>query len=137
MGQLTEPSGKYLKKTAMLLKRFDAVSVREKPMVEHLKRHYGRESAWVMDPVFLLGRERWEELARQAPPAAKGRIVSYILDPAAEKRKLLLDASSKLGLPLLNMVDIQKEEVDNLGRLNLPNTASFSLRTPSTASASP
>lgn len=54
-------------------------------MVEHLKRHYGRESAWVMDPVFLLGRERWEELARQAPPAAKGRIVSYILDPAAEK----------------------------------------------------
>lgn len=29
MGQLTEPSGKYLKKTAMLLKRFDAVSVRE------------------------------------------------------------------------------------------------------------
>ena len=122
MGQLTEPSGKYLKKTAMLLKRFDAVSVREKPMVEHLKRHYGRESAWVMDPVFLLGRERWEELARQAPPAAKGRIVSYILDPAAEKRKLLLDASSKLGLPLLNMVDIQKKEVDNLGRLNLPNT---------------
>lgn len=50
------------------------------------------------------------------------------------------------------MVDIQKKEVDNLGRLNLPNTmkeatlyewlgnilhCEFSLRTPSTASASP
>ena len=122
MGQLTAPSRKYLKKTAMLLKRFDAVSVREKPMVEHLKQHYGRESAWVMDPVFLLGRERWEELARQTHAAGNGRIVSYILDPAEEKRKLLLDASSRLGLPLLNMVDIQKAEADNRKKLNLPGT---------------
>lgn len=122
MGQLTTPSRKYLKKTAMLLKRFDAVSVREKPMVEHLERHYGCASTWVMDPVFLLGREHWEELARKTRPESRGRIASYILDPTAEKRSLLLDASARLGLPLLNMVDIQKAEVDNLKKLDLPNT---------------
>lgn len=122
MAQQFQPSEKYRKKTTQLLKRFDAVSVREQQMVEHLKQSFGQDSKWVLDPVFLPGHEFWTDLVKETTNKSKDKLVTYILDPSKTKRKLLLDASGKLNLPLLNMVDIQKANVDNAKKLDLPNT---------------
>lgn len=74
-----------------------------------------------MDPVFLHSREQRLKLAQPAEGAGNS-VVSYILDPTESKRKLLLDISSRLEAPLLNMVDIQKKEINNRELLNLPGT---------------
>lgn len=121
MAQQTVPRKKYLRKSSPLLKRFDAISVREQGMVSQLRRHFNCESTWVMDPVFLHDREQWLQLAEETE-GSDGAVVSYILDPTDSKRSLLLDASARLGAPLLNMVDIQREEINNRELLNLPNT---------------
>lgn len=121
MARHDKPSERYLRKISRLLKRFDAISVREQGMVDHLRKHFGCDSTWVMDPVFLHSREQWLKLARPAEGAGNS-VVSYILDPTESKRKLLLDISSRLEAPLLNMVDIQKKEINNRELLNLPGT---------------
>lgn len=121
MAEQNKPQKKCLKKNKLLLKRFDAVSVREKSLIGYLRRYFDCDSTWVIDPVFLLTKNQWMQLPRQTIKE-NIPIVSYILDPTDTKRSLLLDISSKIGKPLLNMIDIQKEEINNYKLLNLPNT---------------
>lgn len=122
MGQQDKPSKKYLGKNTRLLKRFDAVSVREQSLVNHLRKHFNCESTWVMDPVFLHAKTDWLKLTHHVDEQVTGSVVSYILDPSESKRQLLMDVSTQLDAPLLNMIDIQKPEVNNYELLNLPNT---------------
>jgi len=44
------------------IKRFDAISVREKSGVNVLKNTFGVKSKQIFDPVFYLNRKEWEEL---------------------------------------------------------------------------
>lgn len=80
MARHDKPSERYLRKISGLLKRFDAISVREQGMVDHLRKYFGCDSTWVMDPVFLHSREQWLKLAQPAEGAGNS-VVSYILDP--------------------------------------------------------
>lgn len=68
---------------AKLLKRFDAVSVREKSGVT-LAARLGREAVQVLDPTLLLGREGFEKLLPEDSGAAKTTLGAYILDTGAD-----------------------------------------------------
>ena len=74
-----------------LLKKFDAVSVRETSGVRMCSEWFDRDDAkHVLDPVMLLDVERYNTLAYQAGThPAKGKLVSYILDNDTHKQSVV------------------------------------------------
>ena len=74
-----------------LLKKFDAVSVRETSGVRMCSEWFDRDDAkHVLDPVMLLDVERYNTLASQAGThPAKGKLVSYILDNDTHKQSVV------------------------------------------------
>ena len=70
-----------------LLKKFDAVSVREENAVQLCDEWFEREDAvHVLDPVMLLDQKHYAGLAAEtAQRPAKGKVLTYILDESSEK----------------------------------------------------
>ncbi len=112
------------------IKQFEKISVRERQAVDICWEKFEKKADWVMDPVFLLDRLEWEELARKSKRTEKdilGKesdyILSYILDPSEEKRNILLEVSSHLNLPLINILHGKAHSFEKNNKiLNLPNT---------------
>lgn len=88
-------------------KRFDAISVREEFGVPLCQEMYGVEARKVVDPVFLLGRKEYEALAAHSDlQEEEPFIMTYILNPTPEKRKLCLEVQKRLGgIKLVNILD--------------------------------
>lgn len=104
------------------LQRFDHVSVREDSGVEILWNEYGVEGTQVLDPVFLLNQAEYDEILADATAKEDERyMLSYILDPTEETRKVLLSIAKKKNLKLLNMLDGRGDRQKNMEILNLPN----------------
>lgn len=73
-----------------LLKKFDAVSVREESGVQLCKEHFGVEAQHVLDPTMLLDKEDYIHLIESSNiPKSKGTLFNYILDETPEKRVLI------------------------------------------------
>ena len=89
------------------LSRFDAFSVREKSTVDFIKKSYGRDSEFVLDPVFLCDKSHYEKLAADYESDLKNQkyLFSYTLEPTEEKAKVLNKIGEKLGLPVHTISD--------------------------------
>ena len=73
-----------------LLKRFDAVSVREKSAVKICKEHFGVEAKHVLDPTMLLSVEDYKKLfIENKTPKSKGNLLVYILDDSFEIKQVI------------------------------------------------
>lgn len=85
-GQL-EFTYEQLERCSRLLKRFDAVSVREKDAVNICDEWLDYERARsVLDPVLLLGADDYRKVASKSTRRiCKGKALKYILDPKPEK----------------------------------------------------
>lgn len=85
-GQL-EYSYEQLEECSRLLKRFDAVSVRENSAVTVCDEWFDYDDAkFVLDPVMLLTKEDYHVIASSsARRPAKGKALKYIMDPTREK----------------------------------------------------
>lgn len=70
-----------------LIKKFDAISVREHSAIELLKNNLGRDDAvHVVDPTMLLSKEQYTRIsANEEIPKSKGNLKVYILDRTEEK----------------------------------------------------
>lgn len=78
------------KKCKKLLKRFDAISVREKSGVSLCKSHFEVEPEWVLDPTMLLTNVDYEYFFKNANiPVSKGSLLVYILDEIKEKKTII------------------------------------------------
>lgn len=80
-----------LERCSSLLKKFDAVSVREASGVRMCAEWFDCDTAsHVLDPVMLLDADVYRELAAHAPEhPAKGKIVTYILDKNRHKQSVV------------------------------------------------
>lgn len=80
-----------LEECSRLLSRFDAVSVREDAAVEMCAEWLDHEgSVHVLDPVMLLDADVYRSMARNAQiHGAEGCIMTYLLDPSAEKNHVV------------------------------------------------
>lgn len=87
-----------LERCSTLLKKFDAVSVRETSGVRMCAEWFDCDSAeHVLDPVMLLDSCTYKELASNASEhPAKGKLVTYILDNNPHKRSVA-EFISKVG----------------------------------------
>ena len=75
---------------------------------------YGVNAEWVLDPVFLLGREDYDALLCDTPgPEKEPYIAAYLLEPNEKKRNLCLQIQKELGgIKLVNIVDADLHEPD-------------------------
>ena len=90
---------KYKTKFYALIDKFDCVSAREKSLSEDINKH-GKEASVVLDPVFLLGSDRWKQLA-SGNNGIKHYILVYTLENNRELIKTVNRIQRETGLPLV------------------------------------
>lgn len=91
-----------------LMKRFDAISMREDDGVRICRDVYGVDSTQVLDPVFMVDPEKVYKplIDKSTHHEDEPFIAAYILDPTPEKREALLHVSEKLGgIKIINLLD--------------------------------
>lgn len=102
---------RYDRAFAALVSHVDAVSAREAEAVPYLQKFRSEPVTPVLDPVFLLGREEWQQV--EHPPAREG----YILLCATERDPSLYDYAHRLSqeknLPVVELRDIKEREEDD------------------------
>lgn len=87
-------------------RNFDAISVREDFGVESCRVKYGIEAVQVLDPVFLLKADEYEDLLPKRPMEEEPYIVAYLLTPSVEKREYCESLQKKVGgLKIIYIID--------------------------------
>ena len=106
------------------LRRFSAVSVRERFDVDILRENYGIKATLLFEPVFCLDKKYFDELADNSRLSEKEPyMLTYILDPTTQKREAIKFYSEKAGLKLINILDGSEARWQrNNERLGLPNS---------------
>lgn len=101
------PPQQFLNATYPLLKRFDAVSVREDYAVDIAKNFYGVNAVKIIDAVFLPEKETYFEAYKDADVKLpnKDYLLAFILNPSSEKRKQIEQIAKKLNLDILCIPD--------------------------------
>lgn len=85
-----EYSPELTSKCGALLRRFDAVSVRESSAVSLCKEHFGVDAHHVLDPTMLLDADNYTSLFQAAnTPVSEGDLMCYILDSSEQKSALI------------------------------------------------
>ena len=89
---LQETSKEKIEHMKNSLKSFDCISVREKSGVEICRDLFDVKAEWIIDPVFILDRAKWDELISDASGKILNQvqndvIVSYVLDTNKEYKK--------------------------------------------------
>ncbi|MDF9401268.1 polysaccharide pyruvyl transferase family protein [Vibrio sp. 1180_3] len=84
---------------SLLLKKFDAVGVREDSAVDLCKKHFDVVAEHVIDPTLLLDKEDYCQLVDQYnTPLSDGNMMVYVLDKSLEKQKIIQTVASKCNL---------------------------------------
>lgn len=97
------------------IKRFAAVSVREKSGVDLLQKYFGVEAKQVIDPVFLCDVKHYKKLCENVE-VPKGKIFAYILDPTKEKADAIKSVAGSMEKDIIAIPDkwMSKEHVDKI-----------------------
>lgn len=80
-----------------LIKKFLAVSVREKSSVQLVKDNLGVDAQWVLDPTMLLKKEDYVEVCKNVPERKEPFVFAYILDMTNEKQNMAELIAKKQG----------------------------------------
>lgn len=87
------------------LNELDAISVREKKSVSILKLLTDKKIDIVVDPVLLMTKKEWEDVARE--PERKGKyILCYLLGDSMEYRKAVDIFANSIHMPILTFPHI-------------------------------
>lgn len=93
-----EYSDDLTKRCKDLIRRFDAVSVREEDAVEQCARQFGVSAQCVVDPTLLLEPSDYDELMGGGDQLKRRiEVLCYVLDPAKEKREIVNRVGEVLG----------------------------------------
>ena len=82
-----------------LAQQFDAISVREASGIDLCKQYLGVDAIHGLDPTMLLVPDDYRALVlAEGEPESTGNLMTYILDPTAEKTTMARQVASALGL---------------------------------------
>ena len=119
----------HVTKAKNYIKLFDDISVREIQAVDICKENFGITPEWVIDPIFLVGSKEFERISKQSKKnisdivGDKDYIFVYILNPSEEKRKIILDLSERMGMPIICVLHGKAHSFEkNNAQMQLPNT---------------
>lgn len=100
--EITETAGDFLK-------RFDAISVREKSGIEVCRREFGVDAQQVLDPVFLCKKEVYEKAIQNIyDRVPKKYLLCYILDPSPEKEAAAKAIAEKEDLEIITILGMKE-----------------------------
>lgn len=94
------------------LKTFDFISVREKSGVEICKDLFDVKAEWIIDPVFILNKAKWDELINDATQNYSNKIISYVLDTNKEYKKAYKYLSKQHNADVVELAN-SNESVEN------------------------
>ena len=98
-GDLWEYTEKQTQLCKQLLKKFDAVSVREANGVELCNKYFDVEALQVLDPTMLLTEKEYCKLFQIAQtPKSKGTLLNYVLDRNENIDMLIAKIALEKGL---------------------------------------
>ena len=87
------------KETGRLLRRFDAVSVREKSGVDLCKQYWQVNASHVIDPTMLIPRNEYELLVRRGNvDKSMGNLLCYVLDENETTKVIIETLAEQKGL---------------------------------------
>lgn len=94
------------------LQSFDSISVREKSGVEICKDLFDVDAEWIIDPVFILDKEKWNELINNADKNIQKqikhkKIAGYIFDKNNKHTKALNYLSEKYKTGFIEFSDFK------------------------------
>ena len=99
MDNLSEYNEPQIEKCATLLKKFDAVSVREDTAVNLCKEHFGVDAVQMLDPTLLLTKDDYIGLfSNDTAVSSKGKMLVYILDNSERKDSICDSLASEINL---------------------------------------
>lgn len=94
------PNG-YKEHAKTLLKKFDAISVREDTGVDVARDNFELNVTHIADPIFLCNKKHYEELIKSSKlNISEDFILVYILDATPEKRNYIIELSRILNKKL-------------------------------------
>jgi len=93
-----EGNNKIEKEVKGLIKRFEAVSVREDKGVDICREKFDLEATHVLDPVFLLSNTDYIKLIDKKEPEEDNYIAFYFLNPDKFRKNLVLKTMSYRGI---------------------------------------
>lgn len=118
-GNISNCGAEFISKYGPLLKRLDAISVREDFAVDICKSDFGLESCQICDPVFLCDVDKYKKLADASKKKyPKKYVLNFLLDPNSDKTNVCAHVREKLGIAdYVNFTDLQKveEKVQDFG----------------------
>lgn len=92
-----------------LAQKFDAISVREASGVDLCKQYLEIDAIHVLDPTMLLDPDDYRALVLAAgEPKSTGNLMTYILDPTAEKTSVVRQVASALELQTFTVMPPKK-----------------------------
>ena len=108
-----EYTPKQTQDCSLLVKKFNAVSVREKSGVDLCNKYLGIHAEHVLDPTMLLNKEDYIKLFIKAnTPTSSGNLFYYFLDETPDKMELVkLIAEKNKLIPFKTNVQENKYEV--------------------------
>lgn len=108
----------FVAKHAAHLQQFKAISVREEYAIDTARDVFGAKASLVVDPVFLLPKEHYSDLADKATVSPDGDYLAvFFLDPSPEKKAVAQAIADKLGLDKIVVIpnpDEGREKVTSL-----------------------
>jgi hypothetical protein len=94
-----EYSEELTKKCAALIKKFDAVSVREDSGIELCEKYLGVKALHLLDPTMLLSASDYIQLVEsENENISPGTLMTYILDKSDEKENVIKIVAEELNL---------------------------------------
>ncbi len=106
--QFNEEKTTHLKE---LVKKFKAVSVREKDAVDLCKENLNIKAEWVLDPTLLLSKEDYISLFKDyETEKSEGNFMTYILDYSEEKENLINYIEDSKSLTAFSVMANEGEE---------------------------
>ncbi|SDB32182.1 polysaccharide pyruvyl transferase family protein [Butyrivibrio sp. INlla16] len=113
---------------SMLLRRFDAISVRETSGVNICKERFGIDTLRMLDPVFLCKKSHYDKAADESNLIFdEPYVFFYILDLTEEKKKMVHAIEKALMLKAVVLLDMRFEIIDDAIReeLNIISNATI------------
>ena len=102
VGHWEEVSDEIAKKVEVLLKRFDAISVREKSGVEICQKIFNTNAIQLLDPTLLLTSEDYiQNLSLRYEKSSVKRLGVYLLDENHSKLYVIKEFAAKYGYEII------------------------------------
>lgn len=92
-----------LKRTKQYLNRIPYISMRENRGAEIVKELIGRDVPVVLDPVFMLGKDEWENISATTNFCKSHYVFAYLLGANVDTRKEISEYAKKKGLKIVTI----------------------------------